>query len=125
MSPERLDEFLEQSPLAESQKADLKAATEKVKYYRDVKAGYDLNRAADSYNEFHGTFLKNAIFIIEPLKAKFAAVDNMLKQAIIERQVQPYKFDIGVTLHEKGRALLKTLELDVQGRLWSSQDERE
>jgi len=103
----------------------LKRATDKLRYYRDVKAGHDLNRAIDTYNDFHRTFSKNAIFIIEPLKEKFASIDNMLKQAIIERQVQPHKFDIGVTLHEKGRALLKTLERDVQGRLWSSQDTKE
>jgi hypothetical protein len=125
MSSERLDEFLDQSPLAGSQKAELKGATDKVRYYRDVKAGHDLNRAIDTYNDFHRTFSKNAIFIIEPLKEKFASIDNMLKQAIMERQVQPHKFDIGVTLHEKGRALLKTLERDVQGRLWSSQDTKE
>ena len=45
----------------------------------------------------------------------------MLKEAIIERQVQPHKFDKGFALHDKGRALLKALERDVQARLWSSQ----
>jgi hypothetical protein len=46
----------------------------------------------------------------------------MLKEAIIERQVQRHKFDKAAVLNSKGRALLQALERDVQGRLWSSQD---
>ena len=45
----------------------------------------------------------------------------MLKEAIIERQVQPHNFDKGFALHDKGRARLKALQRDVQARLWSSQ----
>jgi hypothetical protein len=122
MSAERLDEFLETSPLTALQKAELKAASDKKKYYGEVKAWHDLDKAIDAYNEFHTKFAKNGIFIMEPLKTKFAEVDDMLKEAIIERQVQPHKFDKGVALNGKGRALLKGLERDVQGRLWSSQD---
>jgi hypothetical protein len=122
MSAERLDEFLETSQLTASQKAELKAASDKTRYYADVKAWHDLDKAIDAYNEFHTKFAKNAIFIMEPLKSKFAEVDDMLKQAIIERQVQPHKFDRASDLHSQGRALLKALERDVQGRRWSSQN---
>ena len=45
----------------------------------------------------------------------------MLKEAIIQRRVQPHKFDKGFALHDKGRAVLEALERDVQARLWSSQ----
>ena len=34
-------------------------------------------------------------------------VDDMLKEAIIERQVRPHKFDKGAALNSKGRMLLK------------------
>jgi hypothetical protein len=122
MSSERLDEFLEASPLTPVQKGELKAAPDKTRYYTSVKGWHDLDKAIDTYNEFHAKFSKNGIFIPAPLKSKFAAIDNMLKEAIIERQVQPHKFDRGVALHEKGRALLAALERDIQGRLWSSQE---
>ncbi len=122
MSAERLDEFLETSPLTAVEKAELKAASDKRQYYGEVKPWHDLSKAIDTYNEFHTKFAKNAIFIMEPLKTKFAEVDDMLKVAIIERQVQPHKFDKAGSLNSKGRALLKALERDVQGRLWSSQD---
>jgi hypothetical protein len=48
----------------------------------------------------------------------------MLKDAIIERQVQPHQFDKGVILNDKGIQLLKALEQGIQGRLWSSQDSK-
>ena len=124
MSAERLDEFLETSPLTALQKTELKASSNKVKYYGEVKTHYDLNKAIDVYNTFHASLSKNGIFIVDEVKRKFAAVDQMLKEAIIERQVQPTKFDKGAALHEQGQALLKALEREVQGRLWSSQDTR-
>jgi hypothetical protein len=114
MSAERLDEFLETSPLTALQKAELKAASDKKKYYGEVKAWHDLDKAIDAYNEFHTKFAKNGIFIMEPLKTKFAEVDDMLKEAIIERQVQPHKFDKGVALNSRGRALLKALGRQLQ-----------
>jgi hypothetical protein len=46
----------------------------------------------------------------------------MLKEAIIELQVQLYKYDNGFILDEKGRVLLKALGDVIQGRLWSSED---
>ena len=120
MSAERLDEFLEISPLTAVEKGELKAASDKTKYYREVKPWHELDKAIDAYNEFHTKFAKNGIFIPDPLKTKFAGVDEMLKEAIIERQVQRHKFDKAGALHDKGRALLNALERDVRDRLWSS-----
>jgi hypothetical protein len=122
MSAERLDEFLEKSQLTPLQKSELKAAPNKVRFYSEVKTFYDLNKAIDVYNNFHATFSKNGIFIIDKIKVQFAAIDQLLKEAIIERQVQPKTFEKGATLHSHGQLLLKALERDVQGRLWSSQD---
>jgi hypothetical protein len=124
MSADRLEEFLEKSPLTVVQKTELKSESNKVQYYKAVKTMHDLNTAIDSYNQFHLLLAKNAIFIIEPIKAAFLAMDQMLKDAIIERQVQPQLFDKGVILNEKGKQLLKALEEGIQGRLWSSQDSK-
>jgi hypothetical protein len=63
MSAEHLNEFLEKSPLTGLQKAELKAAPDKARYYGEVKTLHDLNKAIDSYNEFHITFSKNTIFM--------------------------------------------------------------
>jgi hypothetical protein len=124
MSSEQLDEFLEDSPLTGTRKLELKMTGNKVSYYSKIKTSHDINKAVDAYNIYHQTFAKNAIFIIEPIKTKFTEVDVMLKEAIIERQVQPQKFDKGLILYSEGRARLKALERDVQGRLWSSEDSK-
>jgi len=85
MSTDRLEEFLEKSPLTVVQKTELRSESNKVQYYREVKTMHDLNTAIDSYNQFHLLFSKNAIFIVEPIKTAFLALDQMLKEAIIER----------------------------------------
>lgn len=122
MTEDHLDEFLVQSPLTAVQKTEIKATPNKIEYYRIVKAGYDLNNAVEIYNHFHATLSKNGIFIMRELKRKFTEIDGMLKEAIIERQVQPTKFDRAMTLHSQGRQLLSALEQHVQARLWSSAD---
>jgi hypothetical protein len=124
MSADRLEEFLEKSPLTVVQKTELKSDSNKIQYYRAVKTMHDLNTAIDSYNQFHLLLAKNAIFIVEPIKTAFLALDQMLKEAIIEHQVQPQQFDKGVILNDKGKQLLKALEQGIQGRLWSSQDSK-
>jgi len=121
MSAKRLDELLEQGPLTVLEKAELREAADKKQYYAKVKSWHDLAKAIELYNEFHSKFTKNGIFIMEPIKLKFAQIDEMLKAAIIERQVQPHKFDQGPKLHGKGRELLGALGRDVQERLWNSQ----
>jgi hypothetical protein len=54
---------------------------------------------------------------VEPVKTAFLALDQMLKEAIIERQVQPHQFDKGVILNDRGKQLLKALEQGIQVRL--------
>jgi hypothetical protein len=124
MSADRLEEFLEKSLFTAVQKTELKSAFNKNNYYRSVKMVNDLNTAIDSYNQFHLLLAKNAIFVVEPIKTAFLALDQMLKEAIIERQVQPQQFDKGVILNDKGKQLLKALEQGIQGRLWSPQDSK-
>jgi hypothetical protein len=121
MSAERIDEFLDQSPLTVLEKTELKEASDKKKYYAKVKLSYDLNNAVEVYNDYHAKFTKNGIFIMEPIKLQFALIDQMLKSAIIERQVQPHKFDEASKLNSKGRELLGALGNDVQRRLWNSE----
>ncbi len=124
MSSDRLEEFLEKSPLSVVEKTEFKSESNKVEYYMAVKPMHDLNTAINSYNQFHLLLAKNAIFIVEPIKTAFLALDKMLKEAIIERQVQSQQFDKGVILNDKGKQLLKALEQGIQGRLWSSQDSK-
>jgi hypothetical protein len=121
MSAEQLEEFLERSRLDGWQKNELRAAHDKSTYYANAITRHDLNKAAESVTEFHAYLDKNGIFIPEPIKAKFVKLDDLLYGALMERQSHPHKPEKVETLHTKGPALLKIIEKDVQGRLWSSQ----
>jgi hypothetical protein len=122
MSMERLEDFIANSRLTDLEKSELIAAPDKNRFYSRIKAGSDLGQAVDAYNEYHKVLTKNGIFIIESLKQKFLQLDGMLKDAIIERQISR-EFSKAASLHGNGRALLRSLEQEVQQRLWSSQQE--
>lgn len=130
MNEDQLDEFLENSSLLKWQKAELKNAHDKNKYYMKAIAWKNINKAQESCQEFHVYLLKNGIFIPEPMKAKFAELDQIIFSALVEHEVNQQ--DIGgprlreelKTLLGKGAELLKSLEADVQGRLWKSEATR-
>jgi hypothetical protein len=127
MSEDQLDDLLEKSPLAGWQKKELKAVRDnKTRYYSDALMWRKLNDAGVAYANFYEYLSKNGIFIPEPVKAKFAQLNDLLFGAFMERRYSmqfpklPQKFDEGMVLHETGPKLLKALEQDVQGRLWNS-----
>lgn len=127
MTGEQFEDFLEKIPLASWQKNELRAATDPARYYLDAISWHDLNRAQTSCGEFHVYLLKNGIFIPPDIKKKFSELDDLLAEAIVERRAGlqfpdtgiAQKFDKGVALHDSGPGLLKSLERDVQGRLWN------
>src|SRR5262249_46969636 len=114
--------------LTEWQKSELKAASDKSKYYGDVVAWFDLQDARKAYGEFHFYFLKHGIFIHEGLKSQFAYFDNLFHEVLVERELSlqhkdwAQKFEKGMRLHEEGRQKLSALESDVQRRLWNSKE---
>jgi hypothetical protein len=127
MTTEQFEYFLEQIPLVDWQKSELRTASDRAKYYIDAISRHDLNRAQKSCGDFHVYLLKNGIFIPPDIKEKFSELDDVLAEAIGERRAglqfpntnMASTFDKGVALHERGPVLLKSLERDVQGRLWN------
>jgi hypothetical protein len=125
MPDNQLDELLDKSPLANWQKTELRSAHDRTRYYADAMAWHILQDAGGAYNDFRDYFHKNGIFISESIKDKFSEIEDMMLHAYIERRLslqyrdQPQKFDKGQILHTDGPRLLKTLEQDVQSRLWS------
>jgi hypothetical protein len=127
MTGEQFEDFLEKIPLAAWQKSELKAASDPVRYYLDAISWHDLNRAQKSCAEFHVYLLKNGIFIPPDIRTKFSELDDLLAEAIGERRAglqypttgMAQTFDKGVALDRRGPGLLKSLERDVQGRLWN------
>jgi hypothetical protein len=126
LSAEQLEFFIEKVPLEDFQKNELRVASDKLKYYSDAIQRHDLNRALDACGAFHIYLTKNGIFIPPEIKKKFSDFDVLLAEVIGERKISlrrpntMERFDKGVALDSNGPALLKSLESDVQGRLWNS-----
>jgi hypothetical protein len=125
MSDDQLGELLEKSPLVGWEKTELKAAADKTKYYANAIFRSNFDKAGEACTAFRVYLSKHGIFIPEPIKAKFAELDALLTNALLERRLSiqnprdTQMFDVGNTLHTRGRELLKSLEQDVQRRLWS------
>jgi hypothetical protein len=125
MSEAHMEEFLESSPLAGWQKAELKEARDKNKSYQKAIYWHNAARARDGYREFSTYLMRNGIFIPEPLKSKFTELSDLLWDALIEHEMneehefRPRHREKQKDLDTKGPNLLKAIETDVQGRLWS------
>lgn len=130
MTAAQFEYFLEQIPLVAWQKEELRAASDRGRYYLDAISWHDLIRAQDACGKFHVYLLKNGIFIPPDIKKKFSDMDDLLAGVIGERRsglqnpntAMAGKFDKAVALVDgPGSGLLKSLEKDVQDRLWNSQ----
>jgi hypothetical protein len=122
MTAAQFEYFLTKIPLEEFQKEELRNATDKPQYYLDAIQRHDFNRAHDACGAFHFFITKNGIFLPSTIKVKFSAFDDLLADVLDERRQSlsgRKVFDKGAALHSQGPALLKSLEDDVQGRLWS------
>jgi hypothetical protein len=127
MNKEQLEEFLESSPLQKWQRTELKSITGKNRYYMKAIGWQNIVKAQDACREFHVYLLKNGIFIPEPLKAKFVELDEIIYAALVEHELNhqevntPREREAFKALRGKGAETLKSLEADVQGRLWKSE----
>ncbi len=127
MHEEQLAEFLEECDLLKWQKAELLSITDKNRYYIKAVNLKKISRARDACVEFGVYLLKNGIFIPEPMKSKFSELDHIIYSALIEHELNENE-DLRPRLREslqallgKGAEVLKSLEEDVQARLWKSE----
>jgi hypothetical protein len=127
MSAPHLEEFLNDCPLMNWQKEEIKQTEKKSDYYIKAIAWHRISDARDACRAFHVFFRRNGIFIREPTKLKFADLDKLIYGALVEHEVnvqhelRPQMRDSLKKLSGEGEALLKDLELDVQNTLWDSQ----
>ena len=125
MSRSEMESLLESSELESWQKDELRNSSSKTEYYRKAIIPIKAVKAHNTLAEFSIFFAKNGIFIPEPLKSRFEAINDMMFAAMLERRFSiqypdtPPQFEKGMILHEKGRQLLRSLEAEVQARLWN------
>ncbi|MGO4389451.1 hypothetical protein AB4Y85_18130 [Microvirga sp. 2YAF29] len=125
MSSPHLEEFLKDNDLMEWQKAELREAKDKTKYYREAIYWHKLHNAKETLRIYHIYLKKNGIFIPEPLKSSFTKMDDLLWHTLLEHEhdkehgVRPRQRNWHEKLDEEGDVTLKLIEDEVQSRLWS------
>jgi hypothetical protein len=125
MTEPQIESLLEESELDNWQKDELRKVGNKTDYYRKATAPLQVVKADKTRAEFSRYLAKNGIFIPGPMKGKFKAIDALMWDALIERRFTlqhpglEQKFTKGMALHEQGGEILKSLEADVQARLWN------
>jgi hypothetical protein len=128
LNDDQLEEFFENHPfLLNWQKADLRVSPDRNKAYSKADSRHRAGKARDACREFHVYLLKNGIFIPEPMKSKFTDLDGIIYNALVEHELNmednmiPRSRVELKALAGKGAELLKSLETDVQERLWNSE----
>lgn len=123
----QLDEFLENSPLANWEKDELKATTGRTEYYKKAIRWHNFFKARRALMELNIFLLKNGIFIPEPMKSRFSEIERLISNAVIEYEFNeqhgllPRRSDDRNKLNASGTQLMESLEKEVQNRLWDSQ----
>jgi hypothetical protein len=128
MTDAQVDEMLSKGTMPDWQKSELKAASNRTEYYRNYLSWMDIVEAHKVYGEWQKYFLKNGIFMTEPIKKKFSELDSILRGALVEQRMRHEEKDM-IKISEmndyrrlvsEGTQLRNELEGEVQSRLWSS-----
>lgn len=126
MSKPQFDDFISRLDWPDWQKTELREATDKIRYFGDVEQWRNLQGANRKRIELHLYLSKNGIFIEKELLDNFFALNMMMIEAYVEREMAmqhkhiAQKFDKAMALGEKGKTLFDQLQSDVQKRLWVS-----
>lgn len=128
MTQHQLSEFLEQSPVANWQKEEIKVATGKTEHY---KKAYDWHRyveAIEKNRDFYAYLRKSGIFIREEIKVDFDAIGDLMHEALVEHEMHlqhpiygPDSRKSRTKFLNENDGMVKDLEKKVQARLWDSQ----
>lgn len=127
MTPAHLEEFLSKSPLDGWQKDELRNAADRNKYYQDAIFWHRFNSVRNDLRRCAVFLRRMGIFIPPALKEKFAKIEDLIWNALVEYElnkneaVWPKRLADQDKLRKEGEALMKQLEKDVQDRLWSSE----
>jgi len=120
---EQLDEFLEGAKLYESQKQEIRDATNKVKLYSEIIFLHRLFDVKKAFADFHNYIARHGIFFPPSLKENLTKISDHLWDALVEKEVGSqagdYKMqtDAWRNLKKETEPLYKAIELEIQTRL--------
>jgi len=128
MKPAQQEEFINNCQLQGWQKAELRQATEKTRYYQSAIFWHKLAQANDKSRDAYTYLIKNGIFISEDLRRQLSAIHDLFWNALTEHQVNeehdvwPRQNDRIDRLASDGDDMMKTLERQIHQRLWPTTD---
>jgi hypothetical protein len=126
MTPAHLEEFLSKCPLEGWQRDELRNAAEKNSYYQQAIFWHRLNSVRKDFRKSALFLRRKGIFMPRALKEKFTRVEDLIWNALSEYElnkneaVWPKHHTDQDKLRKEGELLMKELEAEVQGRLWTS-----
>jgi hypothetical protein len=124
MIPDQLEDFIQNSKMVEWQRQLVRAAPDKTSEYRNQIEPFKIAQAKKASRKFYLYFRKNGIFIREPIRIQFDAIDQLMLSALNEHQMNfqhgTREFKSIDRLAKEGEQMVKALEAEVQKRLWDS-----
>jgi hypothetical protein len=124
MTPDQQEDFLATSKLAEWQRHLVRDAKDKNSVYRNQFEPHKIGAARKATRKFYLYFRRNGIFIREPIKQQFEELDELMRSALSEHEMnfqhQTREFKSIDRLAAEGERMAKALEAEVQKRLWDS-----
>jgi len=126
MNDEQLEEFLSGGPLLEWQRNELRATRDRNSYYQGAIFWHRLHQARGALQKFQVFFLKNKIFMPPDLQEKFSELQNLLFEAILERELNeemkgprtPQEREKQKKMWADGERLREDLVTRIQDHLW-------
>ena len=124
MQSDQLEDFIVHSKLVEWQRQLVRDGADKTSTYRNQIEPFKIARAKKASRKFYLYFRKSGIFIREPIKQKFDALDQLMLEALSEHEMnfqhQTREYASIDRLNSEGEKMVKALEGEVQKRLWDS-----
>jgi len=124
INEEILESFLEDTPLKEFQKSEIRSATRKTEKYIEQIYFHERNDNKDNIYKYRDYLKKNGIFIPREIKMKFLELEDILYEASRqhelnhEENIKPRLKDKIDFFHKEGEKILDDLEEIVEKSVW-------
>lgn len=127
MLPKQLESFIAQSELAEWQKDELLAATDKTKKYQEQIYWHKLSRCFNLHRDGNISLSRTGIFVQDPIKEKLQAILDLAHSALVEDQINhehpPTRFSERLKtnidrMQTDGKTWMEEAEALIKARIW-------
>lgn len=127
MQPKQLDAFIASCELADWQKDDVLASSDRTKKYSELIYWHRLSKAFKANSDAYVAIGQSGIFIQDPIKEKLQAILDLMHGALTEDQLNhehpPFKYserlhtDID-RVRTEGKTWFQEAEALIKARLW-------